>query len=91
MLQAPWLDPAYFNLSNLTQFGQFGTNMGNLANLPCPPSWDHHHMRRVTDPLVLIKGIFTVPFEYYIFLRFCAEKTEKKCKNLVDPINILAL
>jgi hypothetical protein len=87
LLQAPWLDPAYFNLSNLTQFGQFGTNMGNLANLPCPPSWDHHHMRRVTDPLVLIKGIFTVPFEYYtvhlniiFFCVFARKKPEKNAK-----------
>ncbi|XP_057371971.1 segmentation protein Runt-like [Daphnia carinata] len=57
LFQAPWLDPAYFNLSNLTQFGQFGANMGNLANLPCPPPWDHHHVRRMTDPLALIKGV----------------------------------
>ncbi|KAI9560653.1 transcription factor runt-like protein [Daphnia sinensis] len=57
LFQAPWLDPAYFNLSNLTQFGQFGANMGNLANLPCPPPWDHHHARRMTDPLALIKGV----------------------------------
>lgn len=68
LLQAPWLDPAYFNLSNLTQFGQFGTSMGNFANLPCPPPWDHHHMRRVTDPLALIKGTFS--FYFYFFILF---------------------
>lgn len=39
LLQAPWLDPAYLNLTN---FGQFGTNLGSLAALPCPPSWEHH-------------------------------------------------
>jgi hypothetical protein len=70
LLQAPWLDPAYFNLSNLTQFGQFGTSMGNFANLPCPPPWDHHHMRRVTDPLALIKGIFSFSFYFFILFYF---------------------
>jgi hypothetical protein len=70
LLQAPWLDPAYFNLSNLTQFGQFGTSMGNFANLPCPPPWDHHHMRRVTDPLALIKGIFHFIFIFLFYFKF---------------------
>ena len=56
LLQAPWLDPAYLNLAQLTSFGQFGTSLGNITVLPNggPKPWDHSAMRR--DPLALIKG-----------------------------------
>lgn len=57
LLQAPWLDPAYLNLAQLTSFGQFGTSLGNITVLPNggPKPWDHSAMRR--DPLALIKGV----------------------------------
>ena len=66
LLQAPWIDPAYLNLTNLAGFGQFGANLTNqLAGLQCPPtSWTsaaaaaEHHLRRAAaaDPFTLIKG-----------------------------------
>ena len=55
LLQAPWLDPAYLNLAQLTGFGQFGSSLGSISVLPSGPKpWDHSAMRR--DPLALIKG-----------------------------------
>ena len=76
LLQAPWIDPAYLNLTNLANFGQFGANLGNqLTGLPCPPSWTSaaavaadHHLRRAAaaaDPFALIKGTY-YPFFFSV-------------------------